>query len=76
MRKKRNPNFTEEEFNIMLDQVGSQQGISIISKESTVATNNEKKAWEAICSKGNACNSTRKHTAEEIKKWRRRGQHL
>lgn len=68
-RKKRNPNLTEEEFNIMLDQVGSQQGISTISKESTVATKTDKKkAWEDICSKGNTCNSTQKHTAEEIKK--------
>lgn len=65
----RNPNFSEAEIQILLDEVGKNRTV-IFSKLSNIVTNNQKKkVWESICDKVNSVN-TRRHvrTVEEVRK--------
>jgi hypothetical protein len=69
--RKRNPNFSETELQILLKEVEKCKGV-LFSKLSTVTTNNSKtRVWEPICEKVNSCNSTgHNRNVEEIrKKW-------
>lgn len=69
--RKRNPNFSEAEIQIILKEVEKCKGV-LFSKLSTVTTNNTKKrVWEAICEKVNSCNSSgHARNVDEIrKKW-------
>ncbi|XP_071136623.1 myb/SANT-like DNA-binding domain-containing protein 4 [Mytilus edulis] len=70
MSRKRSPNFTEIEIQIMLAEVEKHKGI-LFSKLSNVATNNiKKKTWDGICTKMNSSNTHHKRSVEEIrKKW-------
>ncbi|XP_071160778.1 myb/SANT-like DNA-binding domain-containing protein 4 [Mytilus edulis] len=70
MSKKRSPNFSEIEIQIMLAEVEKNKGI-LFSKLSNVATNNiKKKTWDGICTKMNSSNTHHQRTVEEIrKKW-------
>eukprot|EP00105_Crassostrea_gigas_P004176 XP_011417310.1 PREDICTED: myb-related transcription factor, partner of profilin-like [Crassostrea gigas] len=69
--RKRNPNFSEAEIQILLKEVEKCKGV-LFSKLSTVTTNNTKKrVWEAICEKVNSCNSSgHARNVDDIrKKW-------
>lgn len=69
--RKRNPNFSEAEIQIILKEVEKCKGV-LFSKHSTVTTNNTKKrVWEAICEKFNSCNSSghARNVYEIRKKW-------
>ncbi|CAC5367253.1 unnamed protein product [Mytilus coruscus] len=58
MSRKRSPNFTESELQILLDAVEKNKSV-IFSKLSKVITNSaKKKIWEKICSTINATNHT------------------
>ena len=70
MSRKRNPNFTDAELQILLDEVERNKSI-LFSKLSNVATFSSKtKVWENICRKVNAANTDHKRSVEELrKKW-------
>ncbi|XP_062595306.1 myb/SANT-like DNA-binding domain-containing protein 4 [Saccostrea cucullata] len=71
MSKKRNPNFSSAEIQVLLDEVERNKEV-IFCKLSNIVTNAAKKrAWESICEKINSCNSSsHTRTVEEIrKKW-------
>ncbi|CAC5422327.1 unnamed protein product [Mytilus coruscus] len=71
MSRKRSPNFTESELQILLDAVEKNKSV-LFSKLSNVITNSDKKKiWEKICSTINTTNHTdHTRTVEEIrKKW-------
>ncbi|XP_062572633.1 myb/SANT-like DNA-binding domain-containing protein 4 [Saccostrea cucullata] len=70
MSRKRNPNFSEMELQILLDNVEKNKDI-IFSKHSNVVTNiSKKRVWEGICEKVNAVSSGHTRTVDELrKKW-------
>lgn len=71
MSKKRSPNFTSQEIQILTDEVEKNKSL-LFSRLTNTATNSAKKrGWEAVCSKMNAVNDTdHLRTVEEIrKKW-------
>ena len=68
MRRKRNPNFTDAELQILLDEVERNKSI-LFSKLSNVATFSSKiKVWGNICRKVNAANTDHKRSVEELRK--------
>jgi hypothetical protein len=69
MSRKRNPNFSESEIQILVDEVEKSRQV-LFSKFSNTSTNSSKKrAWLAICEKINSVhNFGYKRTPEEIKK--------
>ncbi|XP_061170752.1 myb-related transcription factor, partner of profilin-like [Saccostrea echinata] len=68
--RKRSPNFSQIEMEILLDEVEKNRAI-LFSKFSKVFTNSSKKrAWEAICEKINKANNIDHcRTVVEVKKW-------
>ncbi|ESO82707.1 hypothetical protein LOTGIDRAFT_155725 [Lottia gigantea] len=71
MSKRRSPNFTSQEIQILIDEVEKNKSL-LFSQHSNVVTNSaKKKTWEATCFKINAVNDTDNlRTVEEIrKKW-------
>ncbi|XP_071133466.1 myb/SANT-like DNA-binding domain-containing protein 4 [Mytilus edulis] len=71
MSKKRSPNFTSQEIQILTDEVEKNKSL-LFSRLTNTATNSAKKrGWEAVCSMMNAVNDTdHLRTVEEIrKKW-------
>ncbi|XP_061179602.1 uncharacterized protein LOC133188240 [Saccostrea echinata] len=69
MSRKRSPNFSQIEIEILLDEVEKNRAI-LFSKFSNVSTSSSKKrAWEAICEKINKANNIDHcRTVEEVKK--------
>ncbi|XP_063425674.1 myb/SANT-like DNA-binding domain-containing protein 4 [Mytilus trossulus] len=71
MSRKRNPNFTSQEIQILTDEVEKNKFL-LFSRLTNTATNSAKKrAWEAVCSKMKAVNDTDHFRTVEVirKKW-------
>ena len=69
MSRKRNPNFSETELQVLLVEVEKNKSV-IFSKLSNLESNNSKKrVWDVICEKINACNASGHiRAAEDIRK--------
>ncbi|XP_062602132.1 uncharacterized protein LOC134263768 [Saccostrea cucullata] len=67
-RQKRNPNFTNAEITILVEEVEKRKDV-LFSKHNSTVTNQAKKGeWDHICSKVNSVNTSYISSAEELKK--------
>ncbi|XP_062590619.1 myb/SANT-like DNA-binding domain-containing protein 4 [Saccostrea cucullata] len=67
-RQKRNPNFTNAEITILIEEVERRKDV-LFSKHNSTVTNQAKKGeWDHICSKVNSVNTSYIRSAEELKK--------
>jgi hypothetical protein len=63
----RNPNFSEMDIQVLLDEVEKNRSL-IFSKLTNVVTNNKKaRVWDAICERVNSVNAT-KHVWRKLEK--------
>ncbi|XP_076088907.1 uncharacterized protein LOC143059312 [Mytilus galloprovincialis] len=71
MSKKRSPNFTTQEIQILTDEVEKNKSLLFSRLRNTATNSAKKRGWEAVCSKMNAVNDTdHLRTVKEIrKKW-------
>lgn len=68
--RKRNPNFSEMELKILLDEVESHKKYYLVNIEWSWQTILKKRVWEGICEKVNSVSTGHSRTVEELsKKW-------
>ena len=69
-KKKRRPNFTSEDLNILADAVASNKAHLFGKFTNTITANNKSSIWGKISNQINAGNDTVRRTGEEVKrKW-------
>jgi hypothetical protein len=70
MSRKRNPNFTDAELQILLDEVERNKSILFLKLSNVATFSSKTKVWENICRKVNAANTDHKRSVDELrKKW-------